>query len=720
MNYFWRIPAHQTLGLTFCLLIIGFQDLCAKQSINLIDSLENAKKLSPSQYVRTTARLINEQSSAELGDQLKLFLEEALQTAREERLELPLAAILEDWGTYQVIQEANTYEALKAYQEALDIYEKEDAIVEQVVVARLMGNIYKDRGRLEDALNYYLTSLDDAEQLDNKSEMARALGSIGLIYKNQEKYSEAVGYFQQALEILNDLSGAESDLEAIAITYSNMGVCESELGNYEQAIKYFEEALKIDESLGSEYGIAFDNFSIAETYLNEGKHQEALGYIKKAIGIFEEFEDTASLLACRIVEGQLLHKVGESRKALFLLMESTEEAQALGMKPLVKQGYEQLYKAFEDLENTPKAYLYYKKYIAIKDSISSAEIASSIDRLKGQYDAEKKAEEIEKLKIEAALKQSQIDQQKQFFFFTAFGILLLLILLGVIYGRYQIKQHANQELEEQQKIIEDSNEKIMGSIRYGSRIQKALITASEPIEKAFPESFIFLKPRDVVTGDFYWYVNRGDEQILAAIDCTGHGVPGAFMTVFGYSLLNKIVNNDGVDEPSQILALLGFEVMKLFQTQEEDQVIQDGMDMALVKINQKEKKLYFAGANRPLILHNKEGQQQIKGDRIGLGGKKMLERGKPFNTFEYDYEPGDTFYIFSDGYADQFGGPESRKFMTKRFRELLNSLQKLSMQAQMKKLELTLKEWMGNERQTDDMIIIGVKLGENGHEVSEK
>lgn len=679
-----------------------------QQQSNVLKSLQEIQGLPVKERLQATADLITDAAITSSGDELYEYLEEGIQTAREESLTEELAQLLFDKGVYLVLKEAKTYEALTAYQEALDIFRRTGNDEMQVIIARFMGNIYKDRGRLKEALTYYLSALKEAEKIGDKTQQARSLGSIGLIYKNQEKYTTALEYFEKALTALD----GQDDKQAVAITYNNMGTCESKLGNHGKALEFFNKALEMDKQNGDEYGVAYDHFAIAEVYSKQGKYNEALKNISTGTKLFQKFDDTASLLACRILQSQIYRGIGLNDKSLALLKIAADSAELLGMRPLLKQAYEETYKVYEELGATAQAYTYYKKYINIKDSIASLEVSASIDKLQNEYNAEKRAKEIDRLRIEAALNQAEIDQQKQLAIFTAFGIGLLLILLVVIYGRYRIKQQANEDLEAHQKIIEDSNEKMMGSIRYGSRIQNALVKASESLEIAFPDSFILLKPKDVVTGDFYWYVNRGDEQIIAAIDCTGHGVPGAFMTVFGYSLLNKIVNNDGVTEPSQILALLGIEVMNLFQTQEEDQVIQDGMDMALVKINQREKKLYFAGASRPMILQNAKGQQLIKGDRIGLGGTKLMERGKPFTTFTYEYEKGDAFYIFSDGYADQFGGTSNKKFMSKNFRSLLNDIQGLPMKEQEQRLETVIQEWMeeGGEKQTDDMIVIGVSL----------
>ncbi len=357
--------------------------------------------------------------------------------------------------------------------------------------------------------------------------------------------------------------------------------------------------------------------------------------------------------------------------------------------------------------NTVLAYKYYKEFISVKDSITNSQISESIENLRNSFEVQQKAEQIEALEIEKA-KERKL--KNLLLFVSIFGAIISLGFIFSMWNRYKIKQKANEELEEKNKLVASINEKMTGSIRYGRRIQKALLASGDQLSNRFPESFIFLKPKDIVTGDFYWYADRGDEQIIAAIDCTGHGVPGAFMTVFGYSLLNKIVNNDKITEPSEILEALGLEVMRLFQTKDEGQIIQDGMDMALVKINRATKELQYAGANRPMVLHTKDGQQYVREDKVGLGGKTMIQRGKSFNTHTHNYETGDTFYIFSDGFQDQFGRPEGRKFMSKRFRTLLDDIQPLSMRAQEEELNKVLRDWMGEEKQTDDMIVIGVRL----------
>ena len=574
----------------------------------------------------------------------------------------------------------------------------------------LIGNEYKERGNLIDALKYYLQAKSIFEELGDVKGEAQVLGSIGLIYINEEKYNSAIEYLNEALKIFKNLP--KEDDEAYinqAITYGSLGRAESYLGNYSKALEHFNTALEIDKMLEDPLGVAYDYFAIAEVMEMQNSNHSALKYIQTALETFEEQGDEFSATACKILEGKLYRKIGLNEQALDQLHQALETAHELDSKPFAKNAYEEMSKLYENLGETEKAFAYYKKFIAVKDSITSSEKSKSIEDLRNSYEVQQKTKENTRLRTQV---ESERNIKYLIMGIAVLGALFSLSFLFVIISRYRIKQKANRELEKQKDIIETNNEKMMGSIRYGRRIQKALLASGESISQAFPESFVFLKPKDIVSGDFFWYVNRGNEQIIAAIDCTGHGVPGAFMTVFGYSLLNRIVNNDGITEPSQILAMLGLEVMKLFQTKDEDQIIRDGMDMAVVKVNRDTKELQFAGAGRPLVLQTAKGQQYIKGDRVGLGGKQLVERGKPFTTFTHPYEQGDTFYIFSDGYQDQFGGPQGRKFMSKNFKRLLNDIQTLSMKEQEEHLEQHLKEWMGEEKQTDDMIVIGVKITE--------
>jgi tetratricopeptide (TPR) repeat protein len=586
-------------------------------------------------------------------------------------------------------------------------YSEKERVTELADVYILIGNAYKDKGNLPDALKYYLKSKENYQQSENRIGEINVSGSIGLVYLKEEKYESAVEEFENAIAIADKLPKEERNVEELAVTYSNLGRTKAYQKDFAKANDYLNRALEIDRELGDQYGVAYDYFNLAEVMEMQNSNSSALRYIDDAYKIFESYGGEASMAACKIMEGKIFRKQKLYEKSQVSLASALKTAQELGMKPLMQEAYEQLFELYESQGNSEKAFSNYKEFIAVKDSITNSHISESIENLRNSFEVQQKAEQIEALEIEKA-KEKRL--KNLLFFVSIFGGIISLGFIISVLNRYKLKQKANEKLEEKNKLVASTNEKMTGSIRYGRRIQKALLASGDQLTNCFPESFIFLKPKDIVTGDFYWYADRGDEQIIAAIDCTGHGVPGAFMTVFGYSLLNKIVNNDKVTEPSEILEALGLEVMRLFQTKDEGQIIQDGMDMAVVKINHATKELQYAGANRPMVLHTKDGQQYIREDKVGLGGKTMIERGKSFNTFTHPYEQGDTFYIFSDGFQDQFGGPEERKFMSKRFRALLDEIQPLSMHAQEEKLNQVLRDWMGTEKQTDDIIVIGVRL----------
>ena len=265
----------------------------------------------------------------------------------------------------------------------------------------------------------------------------------------------------------------------------------------------------------------------------------------------------------------------------------------------------------------------------------------------------------------------------------------------------------NDTLTETLETVEEQRDEILSSIQYAQRIQASILPRDDYFQKLLPEHFILFQPRDVVSGDFYWLAESNSKIVLTAVDCTGHGVPGAFMSMVGNDLLNAIVKDKHISKANEILTQLHKDVRQALQ-QKETQT-NDGMDMALVSIDLKNKILEFAGAKNPLIYIQNGELHQIKGDIMGIGGVQQ-ERERVFTAHEIDISKPTTFYLFSDGYQDQFGGKKGRKFMTKRFRELLFDIHKKPMQEQKSILETTLKDWRGKEEQVDDILVMGVRV----------
>lgn len=292
----------------------------------------------------------------------------------------------------------------------------------------------------------------------------------------------------------------------------------------------------------------------------------------------------------------------------------------------------------------------------------------------------------------------------------------LLLALGVLYKRYKdIKRHENIleqkniELEKANAEISQKNKDITDSISYAKRIQNALLPSPDYVNAIMPEHFILFKPRDIVSGDFYWMEQWKNQVFFAAVDCTGHGVPGAFMSILGNDLLHDIINDHGINKPAAILNTLNKALAKALHQNSESAEIKDGMDIAFCVLDKKTNLLEYSGAFNPLWLIKNNCLKEFNGNKQPIGAFAG-EKPNLFTTHEIQLEKGDTVYIFSDGYADQFGGPKGKKFRYKQFEELLLSIQEQPMLEQKNILERSIEKWKGNLEQVDDILVIGMRV----------
>lgn len=265
-----------------------------------------------------------------------------------------------------------------------------------------------------------------------------------------------------------------------------------------------------------------------------------------------------------------------------------------------------------------------------------------------------------------------------------------------------------EEIENQKLIVDQKNKDITDSINYASRIQQAILPVVDELKESLPDAFVLFRPRDIVSGDFYWFYRKGKDVLVAAADCTGHGVPGAFMSMIGHTLLNDIVAELQVPHPDLILNQLNVRIRSSLR-QDQQNESRDGMDIALCKIDLESRELEFAGAMRPLYLIRNGELEEIKADKVPIGGLQEAQE-KRFNRHTFSLNKGDGFYLSSDGYADQFGGNDGKKFMTKKFKELLASIFPKDAEEQRRQLLASFLGWQGEYEQVDDILVIGVKL----------
>jgi len=306
----------------------------------------------------------------------------------------------------------------------------------------------------------------------------------------------------------------------------------------------------------------------------------------------------------------------------------------------------------------------------------------------------------------------------------------------MVFSENMLKQNEeiiaiNKDLEKQKKIVDLKNEYFLSNINYAKRIQKAILRNENKLSKYFPESFIFYKPKDVVSGDFYWYTQvapqpiykesnfqeakvlegfTNEKQIIIVGDCTGHGVSGAFMTILGLNLLEDIINKDFVTLPSKILNQLDKRVSNILEKESEGEKISDGMDIAILKVDKTANRVVYSGAKNPIFHISQNHLRSLKASIFPIGGGSQFKQKTAFEDTIIEYKSGDIFYLFSDGFQDQFGGEESRKYMKKRFREFLlkNSSKPMKLQRHLLKKEFT--SWKKDKTQTDDVVVLGLKL----------
>ena len=332
------------------------------------------------------------------------------------------------------------------------------------------------------------------------------------------------------------------------------------------------------------------------------------------------------------------------------------------------------------------------------------------------------AEQDNKIKMQV----EAIEKQKLVLYFISFVLLLFCFLVYYIYRGYKIKKEANIKLEEKNRTITQQRDEIekqrdlaasqrdqiayqkkhiTDSIMYAKRIQTALIPSLELFSDKL-DHFVLYKPLDIVSGDFYWVSNKGDIQVIIAADCTGHGVPGAFMSMLGVTMLNEIVNGKHITQPDIILGTLRSEIVKALQQSIDEDRVKDGMDIAVCTIDFKEGLLWYAGANNPLYLVRDKELFHYRADKMPASIHYNMQ---PFTLHRIELKKGDSFYIFSDGYADQFGGPKQKKFMTMQLKEKVVEMSGIPMIEQGVKLSETFEEWKGEGPQIDDVTLIGVR-----------
>ena len=567
-----------------------------------------------------------------------------------------------------------------------------------------IGNVHRIKGDYQEALDFFLQALKIEEESNNKLRIAKIQNNIGTVYFYQKDYTKTIDYFHKSLEALEQLG----DKRSMAASLNNIGGVYNIQEDHKKALEYFFRAYDIAEEINDKKGISVYLTSIGGVYIKFEEYDKALEYLLISLKIKEELNARKSITYNYFAIGELYLRKQQYEYAIEYYNKALEISRELNIKEGIKEAYESLSELYANKDDYKKAYEYYQLYSKMTDSLFNEENAKQIAEMQTKYESEKKQKQIEIQNLKLNKQDLELNRNRILQYGLTGGVLMLILLSYFVYSRYRLKQKANKQLAEKNKEITDS-------ILYAKYIQEALLPLMEEIMDKLPNSFILFKPKDIVSGDFYWFANvsRDDARsyIIAAVDCTGHGVPGAFMSMLGNAYLSEIVNEKGITKPSDILEALRDDIIKSLKQKAGIGESKDGMDIALCNLEflagQAGIKLQYAGANNPLFIVRNGELMETMADRQPIG---IYVESKPFTNHTIDLQKGDAIYIFSDGYFDQFGGPQAKKFMIKRFKQLLLSIQDKNMQQQKEHLDKTIEDWKGNEGQVDDILVIGIKV----------
>ena len=570
-----------------------------------------------------------------------------------------------------------------------------------------IGYIYNNQGNISKALEYYHKSLTLEEELGNTDGIATSLNNIAGIYNDQGDDEKALEYFNKSLKLLVKLKNRRG----IASVNNSIGSLIDSKGNTEKALEYFSKAYTIQKEIGNKSGQSDCLNNIGHAYFKQGNVDNALIYYYQSLELREEIDDKDGIICSSLRISKALFSKGETRRAKKYALQSYNLSQEIGYPRNIKLSAQILSEIYEKENNKSEALKMLKLFITMNDSIINEDTknATAKQQAKYEYERQKLIDDAEHEKLISFEKKEK--EKKQITIYAVIvGLLLVLVFLLFVFNRLKITRKQKDVIENQKETVElahselgEKNQEILDSIIYAKRIQSAILPTDKIVKECLPDSFILYKPKDIVAGDFYWMEHKDGKVLFAAADCTGHGVPGAMVSVICNNALNRSVREHGLTEPGKILDKTRGIVIHEFEKSEED--VNDGMDIALCSLEGK--RLKYSGAHNPLWIIRKGEIIETKANKQPIG---QFDNPEPYITHSFDLEKGDSIYIFSDGYVDQFGGEQGKKFKAKAFRELLLRIQDKPMEEQKTIIDETFSAWKGSLEQIDDVCVIGVRV----------
>ncbi|MDQ3046998.1 MAG: tetratricopeptide repeat protein [Bacteroidota bacterium] len=633
------------------------------------------------------------------------FFEKSLKIQQEVGDDKGLAGSLNNIGSIYH-QQGDISKALEYYHQSLDIKEKINDKNSVAVSLNNIGNIYADLGNTEKALDYFHRSLKIHEEQGDKDGAAFAINNIASVYSTHGDDEKALEYYTRSLKIREEIK----DQYGISISMANIGSIYQATGKLEKAREYYLKAQALQETTDDKRGLAATLVNLG--YINDlqGEMEQGLKNYEKALKMFEELNDKKGVSHTLNNIARIYNKTGDLKKALEYANKGFYMAKEMGYPTNIAHSTQLLYEIYKKQNNGMKALEMHELYMQMKDSISNETSRKASLKKQLQYEYEKKAAadsvlNLEKSKLEEVKHEQEISEQRMYTYSGTIGFALMMMVAGVSFRAYRQKQKANDIIALQKNIVEEKQKEILDSINYAQRIQSAILAKEEDIKKHLPESFLLYIPKDIVAGDFYFFETTSTHLFYAAADCTGHGVPGALVSVVCSNALSRCVKEFNLADPGKILDKASELVVETFNKSGKD--LKDGMDISLLVKELSTSKYTWAGANNSLWIARENEMIEYKSNKQSIGSH---ENHQPFTSHEFDAKKGDTIYLYTDGYADQFGGEKGKKFKYKQLQQKLISIHALSMEEQKVVIQNNFNEWKGNLEQVDDVCIIGLKV----------
>lgn len=585
-------------------------------------------------------------------------------------------------------------------------------IYNQGICLRLKAQIQLYLGELSKSSEYFFKALEKFKETKIASMIAVSYSDIATISYYNENYKQATEYWEKSIE-LDESIGRKSRM---ASNLSNLGVAYIEDGNMIKAESSLLKALSISNEINDEASKASTYINLTKLEYTKKNYKKAIEYNNLAATYYESVKKYSTLSNVYSNGAELARTGKEYKIALQYIDKAFETSKHTENKTYLHALYLNKAAILYDLKDYKFAYENLQNYIDQKDSLVNIENKKSINELEKKY-------QLNERKKENALLNQQIKTQEIYSsrMQITIGLISLIVIILAVTAFLVIKQNRaknliNAQLFEknniinlQKNIVEDQHRDITDSIKYAKRIQEAILPPLNLWNKILPSSFILHLPKDVLSGDFYWIEETENYTYVAAADCTGHGVPGALISIVNFNLLNKAVLEKNLVTPSEILDAVNLWLTESLHQTYGESTVRDGMDITLIAIHKHSNEVLFAGANNSIYKISNGELSQIKGDKFPVGAF-IEDKIQKFSMQRFTVEKGDSIFLFSDGFADQFGGPKGKKYKYLPFQQKLSSITNLSIAQQQTSMKQEFLDWKGEHEQVDDVLVIGIKI----------